>query len=53
MVDKVISNNVVTVVGIVKDNPVFSHEMYGEDFYNVFNCAPFERGIRCAASYYF
>ncbi|SHJ11028.1 single-stranded DNA-binding protein [Lutispora thermophila] len=35
MVDKVISNNVVTVSGIVKDNPVFSHEMFGEDFYNV------------------
>ncbi|NLM44254.1 MAG: single-stranded DNA-binding protein [Clostridiales bacterium] len=40
MVDKVISNNVVTVVGIVKDNPVFSHEMYGEDFYNVFLIVP-------------
>jgi len=35
MVDKVISNNVVTVSGVVKDNPVFSHEMFGEDFYNV------------------
>ncbi|HHY77097.1 MAG TPA: single-stranded DNA-binding protein [Clostridiales bacterium] len=40
MVDKVISNNVVTVVGTVKDNPVFSHEMYGEDFYNVFLIVP-------------
>lgn len=35
MVDKVISNNVVTIVGIVKDKPTFSHEMFGEDFYNV------------------
>jgi single-stranded DNA-binding protein len=35
MVDKIISNNVVTVSGVVKDNPVFSHEMFGEDFYNV------------------
>lgn len=35
MVDKVISNNIVTVVGIVKDKPTFSHEMFGEDFYNV------------------
>jgi len=35
MVDKVISNNVVTISGVVKDNPVFSHEMFGEDFYNV------------------
>lgn len=35
MVDKIILNNVVTVSGVVKDNPVFSHEMFGEDFYNV------------------
>lgn len=35
MVDKVISNNVVTIVGTVKDKPTFSHEMFGEDFYNV------------------
>jgi len=35
MVDKVISNNVVTISGVVKDTPVFSHEMFGEDFYNV------------------
>lgn len=35
MVDKIISNNVVTVAGVVKDSPIFSHEMFGEDFYNV------------------
>lgn len=35
MVDKVISNNVVTIVGIVKDKPTYSHEMFGEDFYSV------------------
>ncbi|MDD2481212.1 MAG: single-stranded DNA-binding protein [Lutispora sp.] len=35
MVDKVISNNIVTIVGIVKDKPTYSHEMFGEDFYNL------------------
>ncbi|MCQ1531056.1 MULTISPECIES: single-stranded DNA-binding protein [Lutispora] len=35
MVDKVISNNVVTIVGIVKEKPTYSHEMFGEDFYSV------------------
>ena len=35
MVDKVISNNIVTIVGIVKGKPTFSHEMFGEDFYNL------------------
>ncbi len=35
MVDKVIENNLVTIVGTVKNKPVFSHEMYGEGFYNV------------------
>lgn len=34
MIDNVISNNVVTVHGIIKENPIFSHEMYGEKFYN-------------------
>ncbi len=34
MVDNVISNNVVTVHGIIKENPILSHEMYGEKFYN-------------------
>lgn len=35
MVDKVISNNIVTIVGIVKDKPTYSHEMFGENFYNL------------------
>lgn len=34
MVDNVISNNVVTIFGVVKDKPTYSHEMYGEEFYN-------------------
>lgn len=34
MIDNVISNNVVTVHGIIKEDPIFSHEMYGEKFYN-------------------
>ena len=34
MIDNVISNNVVTVHGIIKENPILSHEMYGEKFYN-------------------
>ncbi len=34
MVDNVISNNVVTIYGVIKDKPIYSHEMYGEDFYN-------------------
>ncbi|MFZ5352562.1 MAG: single-stranded DNA-binding protein [Bacillota bacterium] len=33
--EKVIENNLVTVIGIIKDKPQFSHEMYGEGFYNV------------------
>lgn len=34
MVDNVISNNVVTIFGVVRDKPTYSHEMYGEEFYN-------------------
>lgn len=34
MADNVISNNVVTIFGVVKDKPTYSHEMYGEEFYN-------------------
>ncbi len=34
MSDNVISNNIVSVFGIVKEDPVLSHEMYGEKFYN-------------------
>ena len=34
MVDNVISNNIVTIFGVVKDKPTYSHEMYGEEFYN-------------------
>lgn len=36
MADKVIENNSVTVVGTVKSLPEFSHEMYGEGFYNLY-----------------
>lgn len=34
MVDNVIANNVVTICGALKDKPTYSHEMYGEAFYN-------------------
>ncbi len=34
MSDNVISNNIVSIFGIVKEDPVLSHEMYGEKFYN-------------------
>lgn len=34
MVDNVISNNVVSIYGTVKESPTLSHEMYGEKFYN-------------------
>jgi single-stranded DNA-binding protein len=36
MTDKISENNTVTIVGTVKSNPEFSHEMYGEGFYNVY-----------------
>lgn len=36
MADKVIENNNVSVVGTVKSLPEFSHEMYGEGFYNLY-----------------
>lgn len=36
MTDNIIENNSVTVVGTVKSKPEFSHEMYGEGFYNVY-----------------
>lgn len=36
MTDKIIENNSVTIVGTVKSQPEFSHEMYGEGFYNVY-----------------
>ncbi len=35
MADKVIENNNVTIIGVVKEKPTFSHEMYSEGFYNV------------------
>lgn len=35
MTDKISENNTVTIVGTVKSKPEFSHEMYGEGFYNV------------------
>ncbi len=35
MADNVISNNIVSIFGIVKENPTLSHEMYGEKFYNI------------------
>ena len=34
MSDNVISNNIVSIFGTVKENPVLSHEMYGEKFFN-------------------
>lgn len=34
MVDKIIDTNVVNVVGKVVGEKRFSHEMYGEKFYN-------------------
>ncbi|MDD4189390.1 MAG: single-stranded DNA-binding protein [Eubacteriales bacterium] len=34
MVGNVIDNNAVTIAGIVDSLPVFSHEVYGEGFYN-------------------
>lgn len=34
MVGNVIENNAVTIAGIVESLPVFSHEVYGEGFYN-------------------
>lgn len=36
MTDKISENNTVTIVGTVKSMPEFSHEMYGEGFYNVY-----------------
>lgn len=36
MTDKISENNTVTIVGTVKSKPEFSHEMYGEGFYNVY-----------------
>lgn len=36
MTDKITENNTVTIVGTVKSKPEFSHEMYGEGFYNVY-----------------
>ena len=36
MTDKISENNTVTIVGKVKSRPEFSHEMYGEGFYNVY-----------------
>lgn len=36
MTDKISENNSVTIAGTVKMKPEFSHEMYGEGFYNVF-----------------
>ncbi len=36
MTDNIIENNSVTIVGTVKSKPEFSHEMYGEGFYNVY-----------------
>lgn len=36
MTDKISENNTVTIVGTVKLKPEFSHEMYGEGFYNVY-----------------
>jgi single-stranded DNA-binding protein len=36
MTDKISENNTVTIVGTVKAKPEFSHEMYGEGFYNVY-----------------
>ncbi len=36
MTDNIIENNSVTIVGTVKSEPEFSHEMYGEGFYNVY-----------------
>lgn len=35
LTDKVIENNIVTLSGVVLSKPVFSHEMYGEGFYNI------------------
>lgn len=40
MVDNVISNNVVTIFGVVRDKPTYSHEMYGEEFYNAYLIVP-------------
>lgn len=34
MVGNVIENNTVTIAGIIESLPVFSHEVYGEGFYN-------------------
>lgn len=34
MVGNVTENNTVTVAGIIESSPVFSHEVYGEGFYN-------------------
>ena len=34
MTDNVISNNIVTICGTLENKPRFSHEMYGEAFYN-------------------
>jgi single-stranded DNA-binding protein len=36
MTDNISENNSVTIVGTVKSKPEFSHEMYGEGFYNVY-----------------
>lgn len=36
MTDNISENNSVTIVGTVKSRPEFSHEMYGEGFYNVY-----------------
>lgn len=36
MADNISENNSVTIVGTVKSRPEFSHEMYGEGFYNVY-----------------
>lgn len=35
MTDNISENNSVTIIGTVKSKPEFSHEMYGEGFYNV------------------
>ncbi len=34
--DKVIENNIVTIIGAIERKPEFSHEMYGEGFYNIY-----------------
>lgn len=36
MTDNISENNSVTIIGTVKSKPEFSHEMYGEGFYNVY-----------------